>query len=110
MLYLFSHLYPYCTCRFRPSIGECLAAFAGAFPVAFLEPHLNKNNPNSVLGQFELKGLDDRRGLYFEKCLHTSNSETIYASYESNQDLTLMRNNDNFLVEPINGSFIKITL
>ncbi|XP_071832667.1 ryanodine receptor 2-like isoform X4 [Apostichopus japonicus] len=47
--------------RFRPSIGECLAAFAGAFPVAFLEPHLNKNNPNSVLGQFELKGLDDRR-------------------------------------------------
>ncbi|KAJ8044966.1 Ryanodine receptor 2 [Holothuria leucospilota] len=47
--------------RFRPAIGECLAAFAGAFPVAFLEPHLNKNNPNSVLGQYEVKGVDDRR-------------------------------------------------
>ncbi|XP_072171379.1 ryanodine receptor 2-like [Diadema setosum] len=42
--------------KLRPAIGELLAAFAGAFPVAFLEPHLNKNNPNSLLGQIELKG------------------------------------------------------
>ncbi|XP_078000970.1 ryanodine receptor 2-like [Glandiceps talaboti] len=39
--------------RNRPAIGELLAAFAGAFPVAFLEPHLNKNNRNSVCGQME---------------------------------------------------------
>ncbi|XP_070577063.1 ryanodine receptor 2-like isoform X7 [Ptychodera flava] len=39
--------------RHRPAIGELLAAFAGAFPVAFLEPHLNKNNRNSVCGQME---------------------------------------------------------
>ncbi|XP_072031407.1 LOW QUALITY PROTEIN: ryanodine receptor 2-like [Amphiura filiformis] len=42
--------------RHRPSIGELLSAFAGAFPVAFLESHLNKNNRNSLLGQKELKG------------------------------------------------------
>ncbi|XP_033625850.1 ryanodine receptor 2-like [Asterias rubens] len=42
--------------RHRPAIGELLAAFAGAFPVAFLEPHLNKHNGSSLLGQLELKG------------------------------------------------------
>ncbi|XP_039594621.1 ryanodine receptor 2 isoform X2 [Polypterus senegalus] len=34
--------------RQRPALGECLAAFAGAFPVSFLEPHLNKYNPYSI--------------------------------------------------------------
>ncbi|XP_069065087.1 ryanodine receptor 3 isoform X1 [Pleurodeles waltl] len=34
--------------RQRPSLGECLAALAGAIPVAFLEPSLNHNNPLSV--------------------------------------------------------------
>ena len=42
--------------RHRPAIGELLSAFAGAFPVAFLESHLNKNNRNSLIGQKELKG------------------------------------------------------
>ena len=28
----------------RPAIGNCLGAFAATFPIAFLEPHLNKNN------------------------------------------------------------------
>ncbi|KAM9612984.1 ryanodine receptor 2 [Trichechus inunguis] len=34
--------------RQRSSLGECLAAFAGAFPVAFLETHLNKHNIYSI--------------------------------------------------------------
>ncbi|XP_056401288.1 ryanodine receptor 3 isoform X2 [Hyla sarda] len=34
--------------RQRPALGECLAALAGAIPVAFLEPSLNHNNPLSV--------------------------------------------------------------
>ncbi|XP_035389754.1 ryanodine receptor 2 isoform X4 [Electrophorus electricus] len=34
--------------RQRPALGECLAAFSGAFPVAFLEPHLNKYNSYSI--------------------------------------------------------------
>jgi len=29
----------------RPQIGNCLGAFAACFPVAFLEPALNKSNP-----------------------------------------------------------------
>ncbi|KAG5262307.1 hypothetical protein AALO_G00273740 [Alosa alosa] len=34
--------------RQRPAIGECLAAFSGAFPVAFLEPQLNTFNSHSI--------------------------------------------------------------
>ena len=28
--------------RHRPLVGECVAAFASTFPVAFLEPEMNK--------------------------------------------------------------------
>ncbi|KAJ1155514.1 hypothetical protein NDU88_008244 [Pleurodeles waltl] len=34
--------------RQRSAIGECLAAFSGAFPVAFLETHLNAHNAYSI--------------------------------------------------------------
>ncbi|XP_028331499.1 ryanodine receptor 2 isoform X4 [Gouania willdenowi] len=34
--------------RQRPAIGKCLAAFSSAFPVAFLEPHINKFNSFSI--------------------------------------------------------------
>ncbi|CAM4642062.1 unnamed protein product [Leuciscus chuanchicus] len=34
--------------RQLPALGECLATLAGAMPVAFLEPLLNKHNPCSV--------------------------------------------------------------
>ncbi|XP_039525300.1 ryanodine receptor 3 isoform X4 [Pimephales promelas] len=34
--------------RQLPALGECLATLAGAMPVAFLEPQLNKHNPCSV--------------------------------------------------------------
>uniref|UniRef100_A0A803SL69 Ryanodine receptor 2 n=1 Tax=Anolis carolinensis TaxID=28377 RepID=A0A803SL69_ANOCA len=34
--------------RQRSALGECLAAFAGAFPVAFLETHLNNHNTYSI--------------------------------------------------------------
>ncbi|XP_077024551.1 ryanodine receptor 2 isoform X2 [Tamandua tetradactyla] len=34
--------------RQRSALGECLAAFAGAFPVAFLETHLDKHNIYSI--------------------------------------------------------------
>lgn len=35
--------------RHRPALGECVAAFATAFPVAFLEPHLNKGNKYCII-------------------------------------------------------------
>ena len=43
-----------CLHRHRPALGECVASFANAFPVAFLEPQFNKYNTNSIL-----YGIDD---------------------------------------------------
>ncbi|XP_041353187.1 ryanodine receptor-like isoform X2 [Gigantopelta aegis] len=40
--------------RHRPALGECIGSFANCFPVAFLEPELNKYNKNSIL--FGLEG------------------------------------------------------
>ncbi|XP_045464164.1 ryanodine receptor isoform X4 [Harmonia axyridis] len=34
--------------RNKPALGSCLGAFSSTFPVAFLEPHLNKHNPFSL--------------------------------------------------------------
>ncbi|XP_030630748.1 ryanodine receptor 2 [Chanos chanos] len=46
--------------RQRPALGECLAAFSGAFPVAFLEPHLNRHNSYSI---YNTKNSRDRAAL-----------------------------------------------
>uniref|UniRef100_A0A670I8M0 Ryanodine receptor 2 n=1 Tax=Podarcis muralis TaxID=64176 RepID=A0A670I8M0_PODMU len=46
--------------RQRSALGECLAAFAGAFPVAFLETHLNHHNTHSI---YNTKTTRDRTGL-----------------------------------------------
>uniref|UniRef100_A0A7N6A8U4 Ryanodine receptor 2 n=1 Tax=Anabas testudineus TaxID=64144 RepID=A0A7N6A8U4_ANATE len=46
--------------RQRPALGQCLAAFSAAFPVAFLEPHINRFNSFSI---YNSKGLKDRAAL-----------------------------------------------
>uniref|UniRef100_A0A8C3ARP2 Ryanodine receptor 2 n=1 Tax=Cyclopterus lumpus TaxID=8103 RepID=A0A8C3ARP2_CYCLU len=46
--------------RQRPALGKCLAAFSAAFPVAFLEPHINKFNSFSI---YNNKGTKDRAAL-----------------------------------------------
>ncbi|XP_015234788.1 PREDICTED: ryanodine receptor 2 [Cyprinodon variegatus] len=46
--------------RQRPALGKCLAAFSAAFPVAFLEPHLNNFNSFSI---YNNKGSKDRTAL-----------------------------------------------
>ncbi|KAI3364879.1 hypothetical protein L3Q82_001062 [Scortum barcoo] len=46
--------------RQRPALGKCLAAFSAAFPVAFLEPHINKFNSFSI---YNTKGVKDRAAL-----------------------------------------------
>ncbi|KAG9346042.1 hypothetical protein JZ751_007858 [Albula glossodonta] len=46
--------------RQRPALGECLAAFSGAFPVSFLEPQLNKYNTYSI---YNTKGSRERSTL-----------------------------------------------
>ncbi|XP_014249566.1 ryanodine receptor isoform X2 [Cimex lectularius] len=37
--------------RHRPAIGSCLGAFSSTFPVAYLEPHLNKHNQYSLVNR-----------------------------------------------------------
>uniref|UniRef100_A0A336KLC6 CSON012070 protein n=1 Tax=Culicoides sonorensis TaxID=179676 RepID=A0A336KLC6_CULSO len=37
--------------RGKPALGSCLGAFSSTFPVAFLEPHCNKNNQFSLLNR-----------------------------------------------------------
>ncbi|XP_043461888.1 ryanodine receptor isoform X4 [Leptopilina heterotoma] len=37
--------------RSKPNLGSCLGAFSSCFPVAFLEPHLNKHNQFSLLNR-----------------------------------------------------------
>lgn len=44
--------------RHRPALGNCLGAFAGTFPVAFLEPHLNKHNQYCIHGKLEQHSLE----------------------------------------------------
>uniref|UniRef100_A0A3B5KSP6 Uncharacterized protein n=1 Tax=Xiphophorus couchianus TaxID=32473 RepID=A0A3B5KSP6_9TELE len=46
--------------RQRPALGKCLAAFSAAFPVAFLEPQLNKFNSFSI---YNNKASKDRTAL-----------------------------------------------
>uniref|UniRef100_A0A0N5AR96 Ryanodine receptor n=1 Tax=Syphacia muris TaxID=451379 RepID=A0A0N5AR96_9BILA len=41
----------YETDKHRPGLGQCLSAFSGCFPVAFLEAEFNKNNKYSVLAK-----------------------------------------------------------
>uniref|UniRef100_A0A493TQY9 Ryanodine receptor 2 n=1 Tax=Anas platyrhynchos platyrhynchos TaxID=8840 RepID=A0A493TQY9_ANAPP len=48
--------------RQRSALGECLAAFSGAFPVAFLETHLNKHNIYSI---YNTKNARERADNYF---------------------------------------------
>ncbi|XP_043197981.1 ryanodine receptor-like isoform X5 [Amphibalanus amphitrite] len=44
--------------RHRPSLGTCLGAFAACFPVAFLEPDLNKYNQYSIHGRLQERSLE----------------------------------------------------
>lgn len=44
--------------RHRAAIGNCLGAFASTFPVAFLEPHLNKHNKLCIHGKDEEHSLE----------------------------------------------------
>lgn len=60
-------------CRQRPALGQCLAAFSAAFPVAFLEHHMNKFNSFSV---YNSRSMKSRKGTiafcssHCSQCLH----------------------------------------
>lgn len=52
-------------CRQRAAAGACLAALTGTFPVCFLEPALNQNNPRSI---YNTSSVLDREGIHFSLC------------------------------------------
>nr|XP_057915111.1 ryanodine receptor 2 isoform X2 [Doryrhamphus excisus] len=43
----------------RPAAGACLAALTGSFPVCFLEPFINQNNPHSIYNTMTTPERDD---------------------------------------------------
>ena len=50
--------------RNRPAIGSCLGAFAATFPVAFLEPMMNKSNQWSIHNRIADSSLE-AQGIHF---------------------------------------------
>ncbi|KAG8317291.1 Ryanodine receptor 2 [Homalodisca vitripennis] len=44
--------------RHRPQLGTCLGAFSSTFPVAYLEPHLNKHNQFSLVNRIAEHSLE----------------------------------------------------
>ncbi|XP_026680809.1 ryanodine receptor-like [Diaphorina citri] len=44
--------------RHRPALGTCLGAFSSTFPVAYLEPHLNKHNQYSLVNRIAAHSLE----------------------------------------------------
>lgn len=48
--------------RHRPGLGQCLSAFSGCFPVAFLEADFNKNNKYSVLAKSQEQSVQVQGG------------------------------------------------
>lgn len=51
--------------RHRPALGNCLGAYSSTFPVAFLEPHLNKHNQFSLLNRIADHSLE-AQGKFYE--------------------------------------------
>lgn len=50
--------------RHRPALGNCLGAYSSTFPVAFLEPHLNKHNMYSLLNRIADHSLEAQGGSF----------------------------------------------
>lgn len=62
--------------RHRPALGSCLGAYSSCFPVAFLEPHLNKHNQFSLLNRIADHSLEAQDIMVkMESCM--PNLETI---------------------------------
>lgn len=53
---------PIFLCRQRPAAGACLAELTGTFPVCFLEPARNQNNPYSI---YNTTSACEREGMCF---------------------------------------------
>ncbi|EGT37287.1 hypothetical protein CAEBREN_31615 [Caenorhabditis brenneri] len=87
--------------KHRPGLGQCLAAFASCFPVAFLEPEFNKSNKFSVLAKSQDQSVQVQEMLqnlsthipHLEKLLTdletVSNNNTMYSDVPNVYDVDL---------------------
>ncbi|XP_070851060.1 ryanodine receptor isoform X14 [Drosophila suzukii] len=67
--------------RHRPALGSCLGAYSSCFPVAYLEPHLNKHNQYSLLNRIADHSLEAQDIMVkMESCM--PNLETILAEVD----------------------------
>ncbi|XP_044571096.1 ryanodine receptor isoform X10 [Drosophila ananassae] len=67
--------------RHRPALGSCLGAYSSCFPVAFLEPHLNKHNQYSLLNRIADHSLEAQDIMVkMESCM--PNLETILSEVD----------------------------
>uniref|UniRef100_A0A8R1HP75 Ryanodine receptor n=2 Tax=Caenorhabditis japonica TaxID=281687 RepID=A0A8R1HP75_CAEJA len=87
--------------KHRPGLGQCLAAFASCFPVAFLEPEFNKSNKFSVLAKSQDQSVQVQEMLqnlsthipHLEKLLTdietVANNNTMYSDVPNVYDVDL---------------------
>ncbi|CAO4380202.1 unnamed protein product [Caenorhabditis nigoni] len=87
--------------KHRPGLGQCLAAFASCFPVAFLEPEFNKSNKFSVLAKTQDQSVQVQEMLqnlsthipHLEKLLTdletVANNNTMYSDVPNVYDVDL---------------------
>ncbi|KRF97582.1 uncharacterized protein Dwil_GK20678, isoform D [Drosophila willistoni] len=67
--------------RHRPALGSCLGAYSSCFPVAYLEPHLNKHNQYSLLNRIADHSLEAQDIMVkMESCM--PNLETILSEVD----------------------------
>ncbi|XP_017148736.1 ryanodine receptor isoform X2 [Drosophila miranda] len=67
--------------RHRPALGSCLGAYSSCFPVAYLEPHLNKHNQYSLLNRIADHSLEAQDIMVkMEQCM--PNLETILSEVD----------------------------
>ncbi|XP_017836906.1 ryanodine receptor isoform X16 [Drosophila busckii] len=67
--------------RHRPALGSCLGAYSSCFPVAYLEPHLNKHNQFSLLNRIADHSLEAQDIMVkMESCM--PNLETILSEVD----------------------------
>ncbi|CAD6199567.1 unnamed protein product [Caenorhabditis auriculariae] len=87
--------------KHRPALGQCLAAFASCFPVAFLEPEYNKHNKFSVLAKSQEQSVQVQEMLqklsthipHLDKLLNeietVANNNTMYSDEPNIYDVDL---------------------
>ncbi|XP_037033206.1 ryanodine receptor isoform X4 [Bradysia coprophila] len=86
--------------RNKPSLGSCLGSFSSTFPVAYLEPHLNKHNPFSLLNRIADHSLE-AQDIMVKMESSMPNLETIMAEVDQFVDSDKTYNDSPHIIDVI---------